>query len=485
MDGAVRRNMLSDPLAWVRQHGVVVSEGALAGLLEQRQQLLERQHALELASRQLSKAIGAAKAQGVPFAELLERKRVVSAEEKALRGVLKEREAGIVTLLTAAPAGNDDRAIAPPAAGEAGTATAAAASAAAATAAAEHAIDLAALVVSVVTGPPAADWDDFVGTHADATVYHLSAFKRIVEDSFGHDTLYLQARSHGTLQGLLPLVRLQSRLFGDFLVSMPFFNYGGVLARSDAVAEQLLQYARTVALEQGCSHIEYRHLRPRPGLPLRDDKVAMWLALPPTEAQLWRALGSKLRSQIKRAERFDLSVDCGGVELLDDFYQVFAHNMRDLGTPVYARQFFHNIMTSPLPDKRLVIVRRGGEPVSAALLIGFRDRMEVPWASTLRSANRFDANMFLYWELLRQACGSGYRLFDFGRSTRDAPTYRFKKQWGAEPRQLYWHYWLAAGGEPPRMNPDNPKYRAVIALWQRLPVWLTRLVGPHIVKYLP
>jgi hypothetical protein len=111
--------------------------------------------------------------------------------------------------------------------------------------------------------------------------------------------------------------------------------------------------------------------------------------------------------------------------------------------------------------------------------------MEVPWASTLRSANRYDANMFLYWELLRQACSSGYKVFDFGRSTRDAPTYRFKKQWGAQPKQLYWHYWLRDGGEPPKINPDNPRYRLVIYVWQRLPVWLTRLLGPGIVKFLP
>lgn len=468
LDNAARKQLLNDPRGWVRNRGVVVGDDVLAGLLAQREQLRSRLRTVGIDSRQLSKAIGAAKAAGASCEVLLEQKRVISAAEKELRSELKERENAIVALLTMAPAGNDEQAV--------GATT---------TDPSVRAVDIDAVEIAAVAGQPGVEWDEFVQSHPDASVYHLRAFKRIVEDTFGHDTFYLQARGAGRMLGVLPLVRLNSRLFGDFLVSMPFFNYGGVLAYSDEVAGALLQRASDIAAEKGCSHIEYRDLRPRPGAPVREDKVAMWLELPPTEDECWAALGSKVRSQIKRAGRFGLTVRTGGHELLDDFYRVFSCNMRDLGTPVYDRQFFHNVMTSPLPDKRLVVVRHDGAPVSAALLIGFRGRMEVPWASTLRSANRFDANMLLYWELLKQACQSGYCIFDFGRSTRDAPTYRFKKQWGAEPRQLYWHYWLASGGEPPKLNPDNPKYRAVIALWQRLPVWLTRLVGPRIVKYLP
>jgi FemAB-related protein (PEP-CTERM system-associated) len=211
----------------------------------------------------------------------------------------------------------------------------------------------------------------------------------------------------------------------------------------------------------------------------------MWLELPDSEEKLWQQVGTKVRAQVKRSRRFGLSVQFGGLELLEDFYQVFSENMRDLGTPVYDKSFFRNLYASGIGQQQLVVVRHDGKPVSAAYLVAYQKRMEVPWASTLRSANQYDANMFLYWELLSFACNQGCRGFDFGRSTVNAATYKFKKQWGAQPRQLYWHYWLQDGGDPPRINPDNPKYRLVIGVWQRLPVWLTRLVGPGIVKFLP
>ena len=93
--------------------------------------------------------------------------------------------------------------------------------------------------------------------------------------------------------------------------------------------------------------------------------------------------------------------------------------------------------------------------------------------------------MFLYWSALELTCERGYRLFDFGRSTPGEGTYRFKEQWGAKPVQLYWHYWMKKDGPIPELNPKNPKYRMAIKIWKKLPVGLTRLIGPEIVKNLP
>jgi len=93
--------------------------------------------------------------------------------------------------------------------------------------------------------------------------------------------------------------------------------------------------------------------------------------------------------------------------------------------------------------------------------------------------------MFMYWEVLQKSIQKECRFFDFGRSSKDAGTYRFKKQWGAQPQQLYWYYWLPEGESLPELNPNNPKYKLLINVWQRLPVWLSQLIGPPVVKYLP
>jgi len=117
--------------------------------------------------------------------------------------------------------------------------------------------------------------------------------------------------------------------------------------------------------------------------------------------------------------------------------------------------------------------------------MGHNSMLEIPWASTLRAANGMNMNMWMYRQILGFAIKQGYSFFDFGRSTKDASTYRFKKQWGATPVAHYWYYRSANKGEVSGTNPDNPKFRLLIAIWQRLPVWLTKIIGPPIVKNIP
>lgn len=331
-----------------------------------------------------------------------------------------------------------------------------------------------------------AAWDAFVLSRPEASVYHLSGWRTVCQGSFAHPCPYLLAECDGRLVGVLPLVRLKSRLFGHFMVSLPYFNYGGALGETDSIRQALLNAASALAAREGCSHLELRNTSALPDWPVRTDKVSMWLDLPPSSDQLWQRIGSKVRAQVKKAQTADWQFSFGGAELLDDFYRVFTIHMRDLGTPVYSKRFFANVLQHGPGNPVLVVGRTPeGEPVSVALLLRHGHRMEVPWASTLRRAHGANANMALYWKMLTFACDQGCRQFDFGRSTQDASTFRFKKQWGAVPVPLYWHYWLADGGQLPKLNPDNPKYRMAIGLWKRLPVWLTRWLGPPIVKNLP
>lgn len=328
-------------------------------------------------------------------------------------------------------------------------------------------------------------WNDYVDRHPLATSAHAAQWKRLIERVFGKRCHYLQAVTRGQIVGVLPLVHMRSHLFGNFMVSVPYVNYGGVLADSPEIAELLLREASGLAANLGAGSVEYREQDQRPGdAPCRTDKVAMILDLPETEEALAKQLGSKLRSQIKRPQRENPEARIGREELLDDFYEVFARNMRDLGTPVYSRALFRNVLRE-FESAYLVVIFLQGRPVSAAFLLGYRGMLEVPWASTIEEVNPLSMNMLLYWEVLRSAVARGYRRFDFGRSTVDAGTYRFKRQWGAEPKQLYWYYDLVNGGQMPNLKPDNPKYQLVIRAWQKLPLMLANVIGPHLVRHLP
>jgi serine/alanine adding enzyme len=341
------------------------------------------------------------------------------------------------------------------------------------------------ITITRLTEKDHANWDAYV-TSKQVSIYHDSRWPGLIKKVFGHDSYHLMAIESGQVVGVLPLVQLKSRLFGNFMVSMPYFNYGGIVADSNEIAHQLLKAAHELRQQRGCSHIELRFDKQQKlELPQKTDKVTMLLDLPEDPEQLWQAIGSKRRSQVKRPIREGVEFISGGAELLDDFYYVFSKNMRDLGTPVYSKQFFKEILSEFSENTFISVVRLNDEAVGAGFLIGHNGKLEIPWASTLRKVNSLGVNMFLYWNILKTAIEKNYRVFDFGRSSKDAGTLRFKKQWGGVEQQLFWYYDLEEKEPLPGLNPNNKKFQTAIKIWQKLPLSITNSIGPVLVKNLP
>jgi FemAB-related protein (PEP-CTERM system-associated) len=330
-------------------------------------------------------------------------------------------------------------------------------------------------------------WDSFVDSAPEATSYHRLKWKTVISRSFGHKCYYVGAVDNtGEWQGLLPLVHMRSRLFGNFLVSVPFVNYGGLLHKNDSAAGLLLEEAERLRRSLGATYVELRHMgRCLNGIPTRQHKVSMLLDLTTDVDSQWRAFGAKLRNQIRKAEKNRLRSAVGHLELLDGFYTVFARNMRDLGTPVYAKTFFRNILEAFPDSTRIFAVYHDTTMIAAGIGSWFRNTLEVPWASSISAYNALCPNNMLYWEAIRFAIRSGFKRFDFGRSTPHEGTYNFKKQWGALPVQLYWQYLMDSRNSMPDLNPSNPKYQVAIRVWQHLPVPATKVLGPVIVRNIP
>ena len=333
------------------------------------------------------------------------------------------------------------------------------------------------------------DWDPFVRQTAGASLYHLSGWTELAREVFGHRTLFVKARdASGTLAGVLPVIQQKSRLLGNFATSLAFYNYGGALTADPELAGPLMLRAAGAAQALGCRYLEFRDSQPRAGeWAERKDKITLQLPLPQSFEALTKRLGAKLRSQVKRAEREGVQCRTGGRELVEDFYGVFAENMRDLGTPVYPKRFFEAILERFEPYCRLVVIDWHGEPSAAAFLTFWQGRAEVPWASCRAKAKPLGLNMKLYWELLSQAVSRGCSLFDFGRSSIDSGTYRFKRQWGAEPVPMYWYRWERQPSGPKSVHgADRGKAMALAtALWQRLPLGIANTLGPLISGALP
>ncbi len=337
-------------------------------------------------------------------------------------------------------------------------------------------------------------WDEYVLAHPHSTHCHLIGWKDVIKDAYGHSSYYLLAEDNDKIIGVLPLIRIKTLLFGSSLVSMPYLNYGGVLADSDIIAAELLNYAVVFMAEMGVPSSEFRQLQPLPDKSLSDEprvslrthKVRMLLELPQSSDGLFQRLKSKLRSQVNRPVKEGMEGVIGGSELIDDFYGVFSVNMRDLGSPVHSKPFFRQIIGHFGESVRIVTVRYRSQSVASALIFCFRDTVEVPWASSLKQYNSLSPNMLLYWSLLKFACDQGYRYFDFGRSTPGEGTARFKEQWGAKPHPLYW-YSVAGGKEGTvQVTLGSKSGLAVVeAVWRRVPLFLANLIGPRLRAGIP
>ena len=329
-------------------------------------------------------------------------------------------------------------------------------------------------------------WQRFLEGQTGASNYHRWGWKQVIEASFGWPTYYLMAEEQGRIVGILPLVWQKSWLFGSFLTSLPFLNAGGVVTKSRLAEDAMIAEAIALAERLGAHHLELRHRRDhRLNLPVKTNKVSVVRPVTPDSDALWSSLSSNVRRKVRKAEQYGLVVEFGGEPHLSEFYHVFAENMRNLGTPVYGRNFFRQILRIFPDDSYLCIVRQKGKAIAASFLTGFRDSVEAMWICSLYSHTQMKPNMYMYWKMMEFAGRQGYKTLDLGRSSVGSGTHRFKMQWGSQEVPLYWVYWLPEGKKLPELNPENPRFRLAVQLWKHVPLFAANRLGPRIVRCLP
>lgn len=334
-------------------------------------------------------------------------------------------------------------------------------------------------------------WDDYVLSHADGTAYHLFAWRQAVESAYAFNGIYLMAEEGDRLCGILPLVDFRIPFLGRALISLPYCDAGGLLAGDLPAQDALLRQVDSTAKDLRAS-VKIRSTRQLLTCGVNHtDKVSMILDLPESAEQLFAGLKAKVRSQVKKPLRDGLTVRIGHSELLDKFYRVFAENMHDLGSPVHARNWVSSVVAAYAKHARIVVVYTPDrQPAAAGIILLHPARVSIPWASSLRRFNCMNPNMLLYWSCLEFAADNGYRQFDFGRSTPEEGTYRFKQQWGARPQPLYWYDLESAASvkkvESGRLTQGRSSSRRQLAasLWQRLPQSGTDWLGPKVRKYI-
>jgi FemAB-related protein (PEP-CTERM system-associated) len=329
-------------------------------------------------------------------------------------------------------------------------------------------------------------WDRYVESHPNACNYHRWGWQEVIRDAFGHEPHYLYASIDGTIRGVLPLFSIRSRLFGNSLVSVPFFSYGGLLADSQESTNALATRAAELARQLGARHVELRQ-----GSELNCDwaktqsKVTMGLALPASAEELWKRFSTGHRNKIRKSQKSGFRIEWGAGEAVKHFYPVFAANMRNLGTPVYPKAWFERICRRFPGEIHIMTLWEEDRVVASAFLSAYRKTLELPWSASLPDTRKKYSHYLMYWTFMEWAIQKGFQWMDLGRCTPGSGTYEFKQHWVCDEKPLNWYYWLAPTSALPRVRVDNPRFNLAIQVWKHLPLAVANQLGPRIVRGLP
>lgn len=340
--------------------------------------------------------------------------------------------------------------------------------------------------VRQVSPDDASAWDEFVLQHAQGTPFHLTAWKKTIEEVFRYQSCYLAAFSGGTVEAVLPLFLVRNPLIGKALISSPFAVYGGVLAASDAARDALREHLEQTARSLAVDYVELRNRYPEQGLGFSgvERYVTFTQEIGPDEAAILEAIPRKTRYMVRKALKHPYAT-----RVTQDpaaFERLYAENLRRLGTPAFPRRHFTALLENfrGSVDIRESVLQ--DSVVAAVLTFYFRDQVLPYYGASNPAFNEYAPNNYMYFDLMRWGGQNGYRVYDFGRSkTVNSGSFDFKAHWGMQMQPLPYEMLLVRRKELPDYSPNNPRLQTAIRLWQRVPLPITRLVGPVFLRLVP
>jgi FemAB-related protein (PEP-CTERM system-associated) len=328
-----------------------------------------------------------------------------------------------------------------------------------------------------------AAWDRFVAESPDATPFHRIAWRRVVEDVFGHAPHYLVALDGGAIRGVLPLFAVRGLRSGRVVLSVPYATYGGVCGTDADAQRALVDAARSVAQRVGARHVELRQLfHPLPDVPTRSPFATFTRTLDPDPDATFRAIPRRRRNMVRKGVQHGLDARVGW-EPLAEFHVLYAVHRRTLGAPPFPLRMLEAIRDGFATGAELLTIRHGRRLVGGVVSFLHGDRVMPHYGATLPDARGLAVADFMYWELMRRACLAGCRVFDFGDSHVGSGTWTFKHLWGFAPEPIAYQYVLVGDREPPSREPS--RVHPLVHVWKRLPLALTTRLGPSVIRWLP
>ncbi len=326
-------------------------------------------------------------------------------------------------------------------------------------------------------------WDSYVESHPNSTFFHKAGWKTIIEESFGHETYFLFVEQDDEITGLLPMAKVSSILFGKSLVSTPFCVYGGAIANDYKTLEMLYEKASSIAKELKVDYFETRNLKDKyKNWPEKDLYVTFRKEMSSDPEENMMTIPRKQRAMVRKGIKAGLRTEI--TENVESFYDIYSLSVRNHGTPVFSKKYF-KLLKSVFKEKcEIRLIYNNDTAVSTVMTFYFRDEVLPYYGGGTLEARKYKAFDFMYWDIMKDACKKGYKVFDYGRSKKGTGSYSFKKNWGFTPEPLHYQYNLVGTDKMPDINPLNPKYQLFIKLWQRLPLPVANTIGPFFAKNL-
>jgi FemAB-related protein (PEP-CTERM system-associated) len=328
-------------------------------------------------------------------------------------------------------------------------------------------------------------WDAFVREHPQGSPFHLIAWKSSIEEVFRYEPHYLVAVSGDRVRGVLPLFLVQNFLMGKVLLSTPFAVYGGILADSPEARDALRDAVDRLSREMNVDYSELRNAHPEQcaGFSPVSRYACFVQEIGPDEEALLNGIPRKTRAMVRKAFKFSLSMEQASNP--DTFIDLYTRNLRRLGTPSFPERHFHALLRNFGKEADVREVRMNGKALSAVLTFYFRDWVLPYYGASDPAYNEYAPNNYMYFDLMRWGGQNGYRWFDFGRSKKDSGSFDFKAHWGMEVRDLPYEMLLVKRKELPNFSPKNPKFQSAIQLWQKTPLFVTKAIGPMLIRLVP
>jgi FemAB-related protein (PEP-CTERM system-associated) len=313
---------------------------------------------------------------------------------------------------------------------------------------------------------------------AGAGAGHLPKWGKIIKSAYGLKSRYLAATRKSQVCGLLPLVAVKSMFFSSALVSMPYLNDGGILSDDKETERFLWEQACNEMRSTRSSYLELRHSSERSiAADVRTDKISMVLDLSEGKDNVWmRKLHSNVRNKIRKSQKLGVEIS-KGADCLPVFYDMHIQNMQELGSPAHSYRFFKAAVNGFGPDLQVYAAHTKDKiPIGGKIVLYANDTVYFLWVSSPYAYRKYAAVSLLDWVAIEDAIDRCAKQCDFGRSTVGSTHYEFKKKWGAEIKQLYWHIY-PEGNATGRVSNT---IKAFSYVWKKLPTFLVRVLGPRI-----